>query len=253
MPCALRLCRQLRRRQRLVDSVCGSGEQAHLLARDHRYRARLRPADRAMCCRRSSPAAPTPAPPAARSESRSPSPPRQTMPDRAGSCAIKRRDSIEMILKIGEQPRGMRECPCVVDRLSPSSVCRPRVPDDAALPQVARFSVAHALCDAYSRPFQLESRFRPTLYGRTRIQKSSRRSARSSLQGLTAASDDAEFEADFNAGALAIEFEDPPAKFVVSPNSPVRQIWVSAHSKSYKLDWDDVGKYLRAGRTPARR
>jgi CyaY protein len=57
---------------------------------------------------------------------------------------------------------------------------------------------------------------------------------------LAAASDDAEFEADFNSGALAIEFENPPAKFVVSPNAPVRQIWVSAHSKSYKLDWDSV-------------
>ena len=57
---------------------------------------------------------------------------------------------------------------------------------------------------------------------------------------LAAASDDAEFEVDFNAGALAIEFERPPGKFVISPNSPVRQIWVSAHSKSYKLDWDAV-------------
>lgn len=57
---------------------------------------------------------------------------------------------------------------------------------------------------------------------------------------LAAASDEAEFEVDFNAGALAIEFEDPPGKFVISPNSPVRQIWVSAHSKSYKLDWDSV-------------
>jgi CyaY protein len=55
---------------------------------------------------------------------------------------------------------------------------------------------------------------------------------------LNAASDSADFEADFNAGALAIEFEDPPAKFVVSPNTPVRQIWVSAHSKSFKLGWD---------------
>jgi len=55
---------------------------------------------------------------------------------------------------------------------------------------------------------------------------------------LSEASDRHDFEADFNAGALAIEFEDPPAKFVVSPNSPVRQIWVSAHSKSFKLDWD---------------
>ena len=55
---------------------------------------------------------------------------------------------------------------------------------------------------------------------------------------LAQASDEADFEADFNGGALAIEFEEPPAKFVVSPNSPVRQIWVSAQSKSYKLDWD---------------
>lgn len=55
---------------------------------------------------------------------------------------------------------------------------------------------------------------------------------------LNAASETYEFEADFNAGALAIEFDDPPGKFVVSPNAPVRQIWVSAHSKSFKLDWD---------------
>ena len=55
---------------------------------------------------------------------------------------------------------------------------------------------------------------------------------------LNAASDGGEFEADFNAGALAIEFEEPPAKFVVSPNAPVRQIWVSAHSNSFKLDFD---------------
>jgi CyaY protein len=55
---------------------------------------------------------------------------------------------------------------------------------------------------------------------------------------LAAAGDQHGFEADLNAGALAIEFDSPPAKFVVSPNSPVRQIWVSAHSKSFKLDWD---------------
>jgi iron donor protein CyaY len=55
---------------------------------------------------------------------------------------------------------------------------------------------------------------------------------------LASASDHHDFDADFNSGALAIEFEEPPAKFVVSPNSPVCQIWVSAHSKSFKLDWD---------------
>jgi CyaY protein len=54
---------------------------------------------------------------------------------------------------------------------------------------------------------------------------------------LSAASDRYDFEPDFNAGALSIEFEEPKGRFVVSPNSPVRQIWVSAHSKSFKLDW----------------
>ena len=57
---------------------------------------------------------------------------------------------------------------------------------------------------------------------------------------LTAASEGADFEADFNSGALAIEFEEPPGKFVISPNAPVHQIWVSAHSKSFKLDWNNV-------------
>jgi len=65
---------------------------------------------------------------------------------------------------------------------------------------------------------------------------------------LSAAADDYEFEIDFNAGALAIEFENPPGKFVVSPNSPVSQIWVSAHSKSFKLDWDPGrGAFVLAG------
>jgi CyaY protein len=72
---------------------------------------------------------------------------------------------------------------------------------------------------------------------------------------LINASDDYGFEVDSNAGALTIEFEEPPAKFVISPNTPVRQIWVSANSKSYKLDWDvvenafvhtETGDHLRA-------
>ena len=49
---------------------------------------------------------------------------------------------------------------------------------------------------------------------------------------------DLECEADFSGGALVIEFDDTPAKFVVSPNAPVKQVWVSANLKSHKLDWD---------------
>ena len=63
-------------------------------------------------------------------------------------------------------------------------------------------------------------------------------------RALGKASDDHEFEVDFG-GTLTVEFEDPPTKFVVSPNSPVRQIWVSAHSKSFKLDWDPTrGEFI---------
>ena len=56
---------------------------------------------------------------------------------------------------------------------------------------------------------------------------------------LSSATERYDFEPDFNSGALAIEFDEPKGKFVVSPNAPVQQIWVSAHSKSFKLGWDD--------------
>ena len=57
-------------------------------------------------------------------------------------------------------------------------------------------------------------------------------------RALSAAADEHEFEIDMHSGALTVEFEDPPTRFVVSPNSPVRQVWLSALSKSFKLDWD---------------
>ncbi len=61
-----------------------------------------------------------------------------------------------------------------------------------------------------------------------------------------------DFEVDFNSGALAVEFEDPPAKFIVSPNSPVKQIWVSAHSRSFKFDWDPArAAFVLGGQTLA--
>lgn len=57
-------------------------------------------------------------------------------------------------------------------------------------------------------------------------------------RALEQAADEHGFEVDYHAGALTLEFEDPRARFVVSPNSPVKQIWVSALNKSYKLDFD---------------
>jgi CyaY protein len=57
-------------------------------------------------------------------------------------------------------------------------------------------------------------------------------------KALGRAADEYGIEPDFTAGALSIEFDEPPGRFVLSPNSPVRQIWVSAHATSYKLEWD---------------
>lgn len=46
------------------------------------------------------------------------------------------------------------------------------------------------------------------------------------------------FEVELQNGVLNVVFEEPnEMKFVVSPNAPVRQIWVSAMAKSYKLAW----------------
>ncbi len=57
-------------------------------------------------------------------------------------------------------------------------------------------------------------------------------------RALNDAADEHGSEIDMHSGALTLEFEDPPARFVVSPNSPVKQVWVSALNKSFKLDFD---------------
>jgi iron donor protein CyaY len=57
-------------------------------------------------------------------------------------------------------------------------------------------------------------------------------------RGLLPLADNEGFEVDLQNGVLQVIFEDPsPAKFVVSPNAPVRQIWLSAMSRSFKLSW----------------
>jgi CyaY protein len=57
-------------------------------------------------------------------------------------------------------------------------------------------------------------------------------------RALLPVADEHGFEVELQNGVLQVIFEDPsPAKFVVSPNAPVRQIWVSAMSRSYKLAW----------------
>jgi CyaY protein len=57
-------------------------------------------------------------------------------------------------------------------------------------------------------------------------------------RSLLPLADEEGFEVELQNGVLQVIFEDPaPAKFVVSPNAPVRQVWLSAMSRSYKLAW----------------
>jgi len=57
-------------------------------------------------------------------------------------------------------------------------------------------------------------------------------------RALLPLADEHGFEVELQNGVLNLAFEEPSeARFVVSPNAPVRQIWVSAMSRSYKLSW----------------
>lgn len=58
-------------------------------------------------------------------------------------------------------------------------------------------------------------------------------------KSLIAAEEGGGFEVEENSGALNVLFEEPPGKFVITPNTPVRQIWISALSTSFKLDWSE--------------
>ncbi len=72
--------------------------------------------------------------------------------------------------------------------------------------------------------------------------------ARRSLMPLA---DSEGFEIELQNGVLNVVFEEPrESKFVVSPNAPVRQIWVSAMARSYKLAWSpDASAFALDGET----
>lgn len=77
------------------------------------------------------------------------------------------------------------------------------------------------------------------------IEQDFRRHADSALEALKksliAAEESADFEVEDQAGALHISFDDG-ARFVISPNAPVRQIWISALATSFKLDWSETSQ-----------
>jgi iron donor protein CyaY len=73
------------------------------------------------------------------------------------------------------------------------------------------------------------------------FRRESDRALESLKQALIAAEDDSgTFEFEDNNGVMNIIFENGSSKFVVTPNTPVRQVWISAQATSFKLEWNDT-------------
>ncbi|HSB08086.1 MAG TPA: iron donor protein CyaY [Blastocatellia bacterium] len=62
-----------------------------------------------------------------------------------------------------------------------------------------------------------------------------------------------DIDVQVEAGVLTVSFEEgEPGRFIVSPNSSVRQLWVSARMGSYKFDWvDETRGFVLAGKDEA--
>jgi iron donor protein CyaY len=58
-----------------------------------------------------------------------------------------------------------------------------------------------------------------------------------------------DLDVEVQGGVLSVTFEEgEPGRFIVSPNSSVRQLWVSARVASYKFDWSaEANGFVLAG------
>ena len=68
-------------------------------------------------------------------------------------------------------------------------------------------------------------------------------------QSLIDAEEESNFEAEEKNGVLNVLFEDGSAKFVFTPQTPVRQVWISARTSSFKLEWDKASSRFILART----
>jgi iron donor protein CyaY len=66
---------------------------------------------------------------------------------------------------------------------------------------------------------------------------------------ISAEDDDGTFEFEDNNGVMNIIFENGSSKFVITPNTPIRQVWISAKSTSYKLDWTESARAFTLPKT----
>ena len=58
-----------------------------------------------------------------------------------------------------------------------------------------------------------------------------------------------DIDVEVEGGVLTVTFEEgEPSKFILSPNSSARQIWLSARMSSFKFDWSEAsGAFILSG------
>ena len=74
-------------------------------------------------------------------------------------------------------------------------------------------------------------------------------SLKQSLIAAEEQADEATFEFEDNNGVMNIIFENGSSKFVITPNTPIRQVWISAQATSYKLDWNEATQAFALAKT----
>jgi iron donor protein CyaY len=80
------------------------------------------------------------------------------------------------------------------------------------------------------------------------FRRESERALETLKQQLIRAEERGGFEVEDKNGVMNIQFDDDE-RFVYSPNTPVRQIWISAQSTSFKLEWREETSAFTLPRT----
>src|SRR5690242_14759649 len=103
-------------------------------------------------------------------------------------------------------------------------------PDASAKSRISEASLAGRNCLVYAEPMLEEKDF----------QRKADAAFEDLKKRLLVLGDEHGFDVEGEAGKLEVIFEEPEeVKFVISPNTPVREIWISALSTSFKLGWND--------------
>ena len=83
----------------------------------------------------------------------------------------------------------------------------------------------------------------------TEFQEKADRTIRALEDAFAVLGERRDVDVEVQGGVLSVTFEEgEPGRFIVSPNSSVRQLWVSARVASYKFDWSEAANdFVLAG------